>query len=556
MLPQKQFNRPKIAKKPETKLVVPTRQPSKPVFNSLARLPKDDSKPFTKKEPSSQQSFGNRSSSFRSKSKDGSRGSDKSNTKNSNRAGSNPINSFSTKNNKPNNNPRPSQSFQDQDPEQGFNNVRNAGRSKPMREKGQFGQNRQGRENFGNNPRPARPARVQKTMDVDYNILVKKAKPQKIEEYTPSKTFAQHGLHPKIIESLDYKGYTQPTPIQDQAIPHIMQSKDIIGIANTGTGKTAAFLLPLIHQVLHSPNKCILILAPTRELTTQIHKELESYCHKFKAKISSVTITGGESINPQIKALRKPMNFIIATTGRGLDLIEGKHIKIREIDTIVLDEMDQMLDMGFIKDIRTILKLAVNTKHLLFFSATTTNEIGKIAMEMLNNPVTVSVVRGQTSDNVNQDVIEIPFGESKIDKLFELLSKKEVEKAIVFENTKHGSARIEKELNERGLRSLAIHGNKSQSQRTKALDSFKAGKTDILIATNVAARGLDIPLVSHVINYSLPQSKEDYIHRIGRTGRAGEVGQAWTFVTHEDRNPKPADPKAKKNKKAKARMGK
>jgi ATP-dependent RNA helicase RhlE len=379
--------------------------------------------------------------------------------------------------------------------------------------------------------RGPRPVRVQKYMEIDYNILVKKAIPQAIEDYTPTKNFKEHGLDPKILTSLEIKGYTQPTPIQDKAIPHIMESKDILGIANTGTGKTAAFLLPLIHQVYENPYKRILILAPTRELTAQIYDELQTFIGD--SGIRSVTIVGGESMDRQIKALKKPMNFIISTTGRGLDLIEQKHIKIREIDTIVLDEMDQMLDMGFIKDIQKILKQAVSARHLLFFSATTTPEIKKLAMSMLTNPVSVSVIRGQTADNVNQDVIEIREGDNKIEKLCELLSRAEVEKSIVFENTKHGASRIEKELNKRGFKSLAIHGNKTQGQRTRALDAFKAADIDILIATNVAARGLDIPLVSHVINFSLPQSKEDYIHRIGRTGRAGEVGQAWTFVPVE-----------------------
>jgi ATP-dependent RNA helicase RhlE len=379
--------------------------------------------------------------------------------------------------------------------------------------------------------RGPRPVRVQKYMEVDYKILVKKAVPQAIEDYIPTKDFVGHGLHPQIIDSLNVKGYTQPTPIQDQAIPHILESKDIIGIANTGTGKTAAFLLPLIHQVIENPAKRILILAPTRELTTQIYAELQTFI--AHSKIRSCTIVGGENIQKQIKDLKHENNFIISTTGRGLDLMEQKCLKIREIDTIVLDEMDQMLDMGFIKDIQKILKKAVNVRHLLFFSATTTPEIKKLAINMLTNPVTVSVIRGQTADNVNQDVIEIREGDNKIEKLCELLSRGEVEKSIVFENTKHGASRIEKELNKRGFKSLAIHGNKTQGQRTRALDAFKASEIDILIATNVAARGLDIPLVSHVINFSLPQSKEDYIHRIGRTGRAGEVGQAWTFVPVE-----------------------
>jgi ATP-dependent RNA helicase RhlE len=391
----------------------------------------------------------------------------------------------------------------------------------------------------------------QKTMAVDYNILVKKARPQTIEDYKPKLNFQQHGLNSNIIEQLKKKGYTQPTAIQDQAIPHILESKDVIGIANTGTGKTAAFLLPLIHQVYDNPRKRVLVLAPTRELVAQILKELKSYT--TGNKISSTYVVGGESISNQIHNLSKPKNFIIATTGRGLDLIDQGVIKIKDIDTIVLDEMDQMLDMGFIRDIRKILSLAINTKHLLFFSATSTKEIENVALEMLNNPVKVSVSKGQATDNVNQDVIEIKEGENKFERLVELLSQKEIKKAIIFENTKHGSAKIEKELVKRGFRALAIHGNKTQGQRTKALEALKTNEINILIATNVAARGLDIPLVSHVINFSLPQSKEDYVHRIGRTGRAGEVGQAYTFVTHEQKNPKPSDPKVKKNKKAKKR---
>jgi ATP-dependent RNA helicase RhlE len=376
-----------------------------------------------------------------------------------------------------------------------------------------------------------RPPRNQKTMEPDYNILVKKAKPQKLTDFTASMSFSEHGLHDHIISNLEKKGYTHPTPIQDKAIPHLMKSKDILGIANTGTGKTAAFLLPLIHQVLNKAKKQILVLAPTRELAVQIHDELRSFTNH--SDVTSTIVIGGENIDRQIRAVQKRPNFIIATTGRGLDLIQQNELKIKEIDTIVLDEMDQMLDMGFVKDIRKILDFAINNKHLLFFSATMTKEIEKIALELLNNPVQVSVIMGQTSDNVEQDVIEVRPNENKFEKLCELLSRKEVEKAIVFENTKHGASRIEKDLNRRGFKALAIHGNKNQNQRKKALDAFKDGAIDILIATNVAARGLDIPLVSHVINFSLPQSKEDYTHRIGRTGRAGQVGHAYTFVNVE-----------------------
>jgi ATP-dependent RNA helicase RhlE len=365
-------------------------------------------------------------------------------------------------------------------------------------------------------------------MDVDYDVLVRKATPQAIEDYTPSKTFAEHGLHESLVNNLNQKGYTQPTAIQDKAIPHILNKKDVIGIANTGTGKTAAFLLPLIHQIHQNPRKTILILAPTRELVAQIDKELHSFTRG--TQISSTVIIGGVNQERQIRELHKRKNFIISTTGRGLDLINQGKLPIRDVDTIVLDEMDQMLDMGFIKDIRKILSLATNKRHLLFFSATNNKSVDSIAREILNNPTLVSVIRGQTADNVNQDVVEIGAGENKFEKLCEILSRPEVEKAIVFENTKHGSAKIEKNLKARGFKALAIHGNKNQNQRTRALEAFKDAKIDILIATNVAARGLDIPLVSHVINYSLPQSKDDYIHRIGRTGRAGEVGQAYTFV--------------------------
>jgi ATP-dependent RNA helicase RhlE len=378
------------------------------------------------------------------------------------------------------------------------------------------------------NQRGQRPKRVPKAMDIDYSILVKKATPQAIEDYIPLSTFKEHGLHDHIIQNLDKKGYTQPTAIQDKSIPHILEKKDIIGIANTGTGKTAAFLLPLIHQVHDEPKKTILILAPTRELVSQIAYELRSFTKG--TSVTSTIIMGGVGQEKQVKELRDHRNFIISTTGRGLDLMKQKRLPIHEVDTIVLDEMDQMLDMGFIRDIRQILALAVNKRHLLFFSATITKDVEKISREILNDPIFISVVKGKTSDNVNQDVVEVAPGEDKFDKLCEILSRPEVEKAIVFENTKHGCARIERDLIAKGIKSLAIHGNKNQNQRTRALNAFKNDQIKVLVATNVAARGLDIPLVSHVINYSLPESKEDYTHRIGRTGRAGEVGQALTFV--------------------------
>ena len=376
--------------------------------------------------------------------------------------------------------------------------------------------------------REPRVKQIQKVMEVDLSLLVQKAVPQAIVDYSPSKTFAEHGLAERLVISLTNKGYTQPTPIQDKIIPHILQEKNVVGIANTGTGKTAAFLLPLLHQVYKNNKKSVLILAPTRELATQIFHELKSFLDKVNNNVSSSIVIGGENIDKQINDLKKKKNFVIATTGRGLDLINQGYLRIKEFDTIVLDEMDQMLDMGFIADIRKILKLATNRRHLLFFSATTTASINKIVEEMIPNPTTVSVVQGRTSSNIHQDVVRLKEGETKMARLCQMIAG--VDKVIVFENTKHGASKIEKELVSRGFLALAIHGNKNQNQRTRALSAFKSGAINILIATNVAARGLDIPMVSMVINYGLPQSKEDYVHRIGRTGRAGEIGYAYTFL--------------------------
>jgi ATP-dependent RNA helicase RhlE len=384
-----------------------------------------------------------------------------------------------------------------------------------------------GRSGGGNGG--GRTPRVPKEMDVDLSLLVKTAKPQKMEDYTAQHKFEDFGLDEQIVATVKAKGFTTPSPIQDKVIKEILQKKDVLGIANTGTGKTAAFLLPLIHQVYNDLTKTILILAPTRELAHQIYKELKTFV--TNSAVSSTVVVGGENIDKQIRDLNKKKHFVIATTGRCLDLIKQRKFPIKYVDTIVLDEMDQMLDMGFINDIRKILELATNRQHLLFFSATSTKGINDIAMEILDNPTKISVVRGQTTDNVNQDIVEIEEGVNKLEKLHEILSKPEVTKAIVFENTKHGSNKIEIEMVKRGLRATAIHGNKSQNQRNRALEQFKNGQVDVLIATNVAARGLDIPNVSHVVNFSLPESKEDYIHRIGRTGRANETGHALTFVT-------------------------
>ena len=365
-------------------------------------------------------------------------------------------------------------------------------------------------------------------MQPDFDLFVKKAKPVTIEEYQPTHRFDTFGLDPLLVNTLSAKGYEIPTPIQDQAIPDLLEGRDMIGIANTGTGKTAAFLLPLLHQTLANMSKQTLILAPTRELAMQIQDELRTLAKN--TRIRSTLVVGGMPVGRQISNLKRKQQFVVGTTGRTLDLANQKFINFAAFDTLVLDEMDQMLDMGFLPDIQKILRASGANKHLLFFSATMDKRIEKIAREMLQDPVHVSVKTGTTTDNVEQDVVRHGEGDSKLDILHELLLEHQPEKAIIFDNMKHAVKNLERKLNNLGHKAVSIHGNKSQGQRKRALEDFKKGRANILVATNVAARGLDIPKVSHVYNFSLPQSREDYIHRIGRTGRAGQTGHAYTFV--------------------------
>ncbi len=397
--------------------------------------------------------------------------------------------------------------------------------------------NRRGRNNFNRSQAPQGTRRDQSSrnrrkgsmeMKPDFELFVKKAKPVTEEVYKPENTFAELGLHTHLVTTLENKKFTDPTPIQDQAIPHLLESRDLIGIANTGTGKTAAFLLPLIHQALENNNKRVLVLAPTRELAMQIDDEIKEFTRN--TSLRSTIVVGGMPIYRQIENLRKTRHFIVGTTGRTLDLISQGKIKLKDFDTVVLDEMDQMLDMGFLPDIKKIMAGVRQDKHLLFFSATLDNKIEKVALDLLTDPVHVSVKKTTTTDNVEQNVIMWGSGQDRFEMLHDRLLDESVTRAIVFENTKHGVKNMERKLLQRGLKVVAIHGNKNQNQRKRALDDFKKGRANIMLATNVAARGLDIPNVSHVFNYSLPQSREDYIHRIGRTGRAGKMGHAFTFV--------------------------
>src|SRR5680860_775385 len=355
-----------------------------------------------------------------------------------------------------------------------------------------------------------------------------KAEPlAKVIPYESKNAFIDFLLDDRLKANVAKKGYLIPTPIQDQSIPHVLNGRDVVGIANTGTGKTAAFLLPLLNKVINDPTENVLIIVPTRELAQQINDELIQF--RGSLRIFSACCVGGASIGQQISTLRRTHNFVVGTPGRLKDLIERKVISPARFGTIVLDEADRMLDMGFVNDMRFIMDKMPADRQTLFFSATTNNEISKMIKEFLKEPIMVSVKTGETAKNVDQDIIRTNGDSAKINILHDLLVKPEFNKVLVFGRTKHGVEKLSKELVLRGFKSESIHGDKNQSRRQKALSTFKANHTQILVATDVAARGLDIPNVSHVINYDLPATYEDYIHRIGRTGRGDCKGVALTF---------------------------
>ena len=345
--------------------------------------------------------------------------------------------------------------------------------------------------------------------------------------FTPQHSFADFALDQKLKGNIAKRGYETPTAVQDEAIPHGLLGRDIVGIADTGSGKTGAFLIPLINKVLHNRNERILIMAPTRELAQQIEEEFWGFAEYMR--IGAVSCVGGANINRQIMTLRRRPNFVIGTPGRLKDLVERRALDLSTFNTVVLNEADRMLDMGFIGDMRSILARMSGNRHTLFFSATLSPEIKKLIGEFLREPISVSVKTGDTAKTVDQDIVRVG-GRQRIDVLHDLLAKPEFGKVIIFGRTKHGVEKLSKALQQRGFKAASIHGNKTQTHRQKALGAFKQNQVSILVATDVAARGLDIPKVSHVINYDIPNTYEDYVHRIGRTGRAGEPGIALTFV--------------------------
>ena len=346
--------------------------------------------------------------------------------------------------------------------------------------------------------------------------------------YEPTNTFADFKLHDSIKRTLDHIGYTTPSAIQDQSIPLILEGHDVIGLANTGTGKTAAFLLPIIEKLIHDRTPgSVLIMAPTRELAQQIDAEFRRFAAGLK--LYSAICVGGVNIGKQIRELQRGPHIIIGTPGRLKDLIQRRALRLNAT-TFVLDEADRMLDMGFVADIRAVAELLPRERQTLCFSATITPAIEKIVQDFMHEPKTVSVRRGETSEHIEQDIVESRDKFHKLELLTELLRQDDFQKVIVFGETKYGVQRLADTLSKNNVPAVAIHGNKSQSQRERALKAFKSNSVKVMVATDVAARGLDIPNVSHVINFDQPNTYEDYVHRIGRTGRASSTGKALTFV--------------------------
>ena len=350
-------------------------------------------------------------------------------------------------------------------------------------------------------------------------------------------TFSDLGLSSALVKAVDEKGYTKPSPIQEKAIPHILNRKDILASAQTGTGKTAGFTLPVLQylsetkHIKYRPLRA-LVLTPTRELAAQVYDNIREYS-KY-VNIKSAVIFGGVNAKPQIATLKKGVDILVATPGRLLDLHDRKALSFKRIDVLILDEADRMLDMGFVRDINKIISFMPDKRQNLMFSATFSNDIKKLASGILKNPVSVATApQNSTAKKVTHKVYKVDK-KKKTAFTIKLVKENNWNQVLIFTRTKHGANKLTKKLIQAGVSSAAIHGNKSQGARTKALKNFKDNSIKILVATDIAARGLDIPLLPYVINFELPNVPEDYVHRIGRTGRAGAAGEAISLVCSEE----------------------
>lgn len=363
---------------------------------------------------------------------------------------------------------------------------------------------------------------------IDPSRLIRKATPTQAADYTPKHRFVDFAVDERLQNNLAGKGYSIPSPIQDQTIPLGLEGRDVIGIANTGTGKTAAFAIPVMQRLIQDPNSRALIVAPTRELAQQIEEECRSIAKG--TGLSGALLIGGSGMGPQLRDLRANPRIVIGTPGRIKDHLDRGTLKLHNVNMVVLDEVDRMLDMGFVADVTELLRELAPERQSFFFSATMDPRVTGLIRTFATDPETVSVKTGESSDHVNQDVVYYGGTSEKMTKLHDILLDPNVSKVIVFDETQRSVERLGQELVIRGFKADTIHGGKSQGQRIRALDNFKASKTTVLVATDVAARGIDVSDITHVVNYSMPQTYQDYTHRIGRAGRAGKVGHAITFV--------------------------
>ena len=347
--------------------------------------------------------------------------------------------------------------------------------------------------------------------------------------------FASLGLSAKLAQALKEKGYVEPTPIQAKAIPVILSGRDVIGVAQTGTGKTAAFVLPLLERLstgAPAQSMRVLVIAPTRELVAQIEENVRAYGRHLRLQYA--TIFGGVGEGPQIQALRRGVDIVVATPGRLIDLMQQRHVDFSALQVLVLDEADRMLDMGFLPAIKKIVAATPRSRQTLLFSATMSTEIEGVAKDVLTSPALVEIgARSTPAEAVTQYVVEVSAA-GKVPALIHLLKDAALESVLVFSRTKHGADRIARKLGAAGLTTATLHSNRTQGQRLAALKRFRSGEVRVLIATDIAARGIDVDGISHVINFDFPPQPEDYVHRIGRTGRAQAIGDAISFVTYED----------------------
>lgn len=380
----------------------------------------------------------------------------------------------------------------------------------------------------GNNHPNRRPAK-----ELDIHHFMRKLQSESTAapepDYIQQHGFSDFGLDPRLAANVQKTGYATPTPIQDQTIPLLLQGRDVIGLANTGTGKTAAFALPLINKILADRTQKAIILTPTRELAVQIKENLDQLSRGMN--IGTILCIGGTSMFQQARSIKTPFNLLVGTPGRILDLMKRRWLYLDRFQNVVLDEADRMVDMGFINDMKQIFAALPKNRQTMFFTATMEREVAELVSQFLKSPLTVSVKTRDTARNIRQEIVPVNESQDKINVLMDLLNRPGFEKILVFGRTRHGVEKLSRKLRQNGFHADSIHSDKSQNYRLRALQGFKKGDINILIATDIAARGLDIDCISHVVNYDLPATYDDYVHRIGRTGRADKTGTALSLVT-------------------------